>query len=64
MNDLLDSTGNLISYQCFCCMYGQICDFLHFNQLLSAIPTNWKRKLKKDGNRSVHLIQEVRNTTK
>lgn len=51
INDILDNTGDFLSYHQFCCMYGQICNIFNYNQLLSVIPTNWKRKLKKSGDR-------------
>lgn len=49
VNDILDSRGEFLSYDKFCRLYGQICNNFNFNQLISAIPINWKRKLKCSG---------------
>ena len=49
INDILDVTGDFLAHEQFCRMYGQICDNLNFNQLLSTIPMIWKRKLKRFG---------------
>lgn len=43
VNDILDGTGKIFSHHQFCSLYGQICNNFTFNQLLSAIPINWKR---------------------
>lgn len=50
INDLLDNAGNFLSYEQFNKKYGQLCDSYNFNQLLSTVPLNWRRKLKNSSN--------------
>ncbi len=47
--NILDSAGEFLSYDKFCRLFGQICNNFNFNQLISAIPINWKQKLKCSG---------------
>lgn len=43
INDLMDTKGGFIPTVL---SYGQSIDYLHYNQLLSALPTNWKQNIK------------------
>ena len=45
INDLMDNSGDFLSFSQFCVKYGHCIDHLQYNQLMSAIPMKWKRVL-------------------
>ncbi|XP_035670376.1 uncharacterized protein LOC118411954 [Branchiostoma floridae] len=45
INDLLDTNGRFLSYNGLLAKFGTAFDKLEYNQILSAIPRNWKKKL-------------------
>lgn len=45
INALLNSSGEIMSYDDIEVVYGNICDIYTYNQLCAAIPQTWKRNL-------------------
>lgn len=45
LNDLVDLNGRFYHFKTLCDIFGKLCSLHQYNQLLAAIPINWKQKI-------------------
>lgn len=61
INDIVNKEGKIMTYKQFINIYGNVCPLQKFNQLIVALPQQWKREIRKGNGQELVCRPHIKN---